>query len=39
MVGLDDRLRNIGGLMSASNLEKLLSQNLSNLRKDLDSNN
>jgi hypothetical protein len=39
MVGLDDRLRNIGGLMSASNLEKLLSQNLSNFRKDLDSNN
>lgn len=39
MVGLDDRLRNIGGLMSASNLEKLLSQNLSNLRKDIDSNN
>jgi hypothetical protein len=39
MVGLDDRLRNIGGLMSASNLEKLLSQNLSNLRKDPDINN
>lgn len=39
MIGLDDRLKNIGGLMSASNLEKILSQNLSNLRKDLLSNN
>jgi hypothetical protein len=34
-LALDDRLKNIGSLLSASYLEKFLSSNLSGIKKEL----